>query len=142
MISNAKSFNQKTSQIYSDAEKVRKLVSNFMVDRNPAYKDENYQAIATPVPPGWKPGSRSLATPVRSLKEEIKTEQQSNELTRGRRASRNAAQTSSERESQRASTPPTAQDSENDTAESFEGNNFQQAQKKIVKELMELTDDE
>ena len=142
MISNAKQFNQKTSQIYSDAEKVRKLVSNFMVERNPAYRDQTYQAVATPIPADWEPNSKKESTRVQKVKEEAKSEPVLNDGNHGRRSSRNAAHTPSEQDSVRTSSTPAVQDVEDDGSESFEGNTFQQAQAKIVREMMNLTDEE
>lgn len=54
--------------IYEDAERLRKTASNWMVKHNPAYRDGNYVAIATPIPgeenalPG-KPIPRFASTP-------------------------------------------------------------------------------
>lgn len=55
LVSNAKETNPRHSEIFGDAERIRKAVSNLMVKHNPAYKFGNYQAIATPLPPS--PGS-------------------------------------------------------------------------------------
>ena len=143
MVSNAKSFNPKTSQIYSDAEKVRKLVSNFMVERNPAYRDPNYQAVATPVPGSWdsKP-SRNGASRAPKVSDTIKLEEPISETRSGRRSGRNPIQTpAADEDSRRASSTPAVQDAEG-AGESFEGNSFQQAQDKIVTEMMSLTDEE
>ncbi|KAG8527080.1 uncharacterized protein KY384_008509 [Bacidia gigantensis] len=143
MISNAKSFNTKASQIYSDAEKVRKLVSNFMVDRNPAYRDQTYQAVATPLPPGWESRSGIASTPREAHSNgNLKLESQATESKSGRRSGRTAAATPiAEEEIRRASSTPAVQDVEG-TGESFEGNSFQQAQEKIVTEMMGLTDED
>ena len=142
MVSNAKSYNAKTSQIYSDAEKVRKLVSNFMVERNPAYRDPTYQAVATPVPADWEPkpikNGVSRAGPV---SEAIKLEETASETRSGRRLGRTADQTPvAEEDNRRTSSTPVFQDAEG-AGESFEGNSFQQAQDKIVTEMMSLTDE-
>lgn len=146
MVSNAKSFNHKSSDIYSDAEKVRKLVSNFMTERNPAYANKNYQATATPIPSDWRPPSRRPldkshvdATPQAV---EAKKAEPINDLG-GRRSSRNVAHSPSEAETQASSTPA-IHDSAGveDTGEAFDGNTFQQAQEKIVSGMMNLTDDE
>lgn len=59
MINNAKTFNDKSSLIHMDAERLRKTASNFMVKHNPAYKDAHYSAVATPLP---EEGSRSTPT--------------------------------------------------------------------------------
>lgn len=50
MVANAKQFNERDSAIWSDAEKIRKIVSNFMMERNPGYKDRGYQVLPTPIP--------------------------------------------------------------------------------------------
>jgi hypothetical protein len=50
MVQNAKEFNATGSRIYEDAERIRKALSNFMPKHNPAYKDERYRAIPTPIP--------------------------------------------------------------------------------------------
>jgi hypothetical protein len=50
MIANAKQFNARNSEIYEDAERVRKTASNFMTKHNPAYRDPTYGAVATPIP--------------------------------------------------------------------------------------------
>lgn len=50
MVQNAKEYNATGSRIYEDAERIRKAISNFMPKHNPAYRDEEYRAIATPIP--------------------------------------------------------------------------------------------
>ncbi|KAI9818952.1 MAG: hypothetical protein M1832_004120 [Thelocarpon impressellum] len=50
MVANAKSYNEKSSEIYADAERIRKMVSNYMSKINPAYKDPSYAAFPTPLP--------------------------------------------------------------------------------------------
>ena len=51
MIINAKEYYPRNSQIYEDAERVRKATSNYMTKNNPAYQMRGYQAIPTPLPP-------------------------------------------------------------------------------------------
>ncbi|KAF2403952.1 Bromodomain-containing protein [Trichodelitschia bisporula] len=50
MVANAKNFNDKRSDLYQDAERVRKTASNWMTRHNPAYLDPTYVAVATPLP--------------------------------------------------------------------------------------------
>lgn len=51
MVTNAKEYYPRNSEVYDDAERVRKATSNYMTKNNPAYKlIPNYSAIATPVP--------------------------------------------------------------------------------------------
>ncbi|KAL1838115.1 hypothetical protein VTJ49DRAFT_3020 [Mycothermus thermophilus] len=50
MVNNAKEFYPKNSEIFEDAERVRKALSNYMVKTNPAYKlNHNYSCQAAPV---------------------------------------------------------------------------------------------
>jgi hypothetical protein len=51
MIANAKDFYSRGSQVFDDAERVRKALSNYMTKTNPAYSNRSYQAIPTPLPP-------------------------------------------------------------------------------------------
>ncbi|KAL9126219.1 MAG: hypothetical protein Q9217_004699 [Psora testacea] len=143
MISNAKSFNVKTSQIYSDVEKVRKLVSNFMTERNPAYRNQAYQAVPTPLPEGWeKRSDRGESASKQEINGDVKAEEPLSDSRNGRRSRRHATQTpAAETGSRRASSTPVIQDAEG-AGESFEGNTFQQAQDKIVTEMMNLTNND
>lgn len=51
MVMNAKEFYTKGSDVFEDAERVRKALSNYMTKTNPAYKRETgYSCIATPIP--------------------------------------------------------------------------------------------
>lgn len=50
MVQNAKDYNTSGSQIFEDAERIRKALSNFMPKHNPAYQDPDYRAIPTPIP--------------------------------------------------------------------------------------------
>ena len=68
LVNNAKAYNDKKSIIYEDAEQLRKTASNWMVKHNPAYRDGNYVAVATPIPgeenpPPGKPIPRIASTP-------------------------------------------------------------------------------
>ncbi|KAM7224385.1 Bromodomain-containing protein [Rhypophila decipiens] len=51
MVMNAKEYYHKGSDIFEDAERVRKALSNYMTKTNPAYKlIPNYSCTATPIP--------------------------------------------------------------------------------------------
>lgn len=50
MVSNAKFYNEKTSVIFADAERIRKILTSSMPKLNPAYKDPNYAPFPTPLP--------------------------------------------------------------------------------------------
>lgn len=50
MIANAKEYNTRGSEVYDDAERLRKALSNFMTKTNPAYKlIPGYVAAPTPL---------------------------------------------------------------------------------------------
>ncbi|CAM1504446.1 Fc.00g020370.m01.CDS01 [Cosmosporella sp. VM-42] len=51
MISNAKEFYPRSSTTFDDAERIRKALSNYMTKTNPAYHDRTYTAVPTPLPP-------------------------------------------------------------------------------------------
>lgn len=54
MVMNAKEYYPKNTQIFEDAERVRKATSNWMVKYNPAYKiSANYVATGIPIPPNY-----------------------------------------------------------------------------------------
>ncbi|PMB70698.1 Chromatin structure-remodeling complex subunit rsc1 [Beauveria bassiana] len=50
MISNAKEFYPRSSSVFDDAERFRKALSNYMTKNNPAYAKRGYQAFPTPLP--------------------------------------------------------------------------------------------
>lgn len=56
LVQNAKDYNDTKSQIFEDAERMRKLIFNFMKVNNPAYREEtNYSAFPTPIPAATAP---------------------------------------------------------------------------------------
>lgn len=144
MVGNAKSFNEKSSEIFSDAEKIRKALVSFMTLKNPAYKNKSYVPAPTPVPNGWQDrlgkqkalpdadgeGETDHEEPTKGIQEEhLKSR------ARVRSASANASN------SRRETSTPAVHDIDG-AGESFEGNNFQQAQEKIISEMINLKNDE
>ena len=139
MISNAKAFNEKRSQAFSDSEKIRKQLQVFMQENNPAYKDPSYVPYTTPVPEGWQ---------VKQEKPEDTQEQDAEGETDPEEAAKPPEKrtrlvtrvgSSAAGNDRRASSTPAVQDVEG-TYESFEGNTFQQAQEKIVGGIINHTD--
>lgn len=138
MILNAKSFNEKTSQVFSDAEKVRKAVSNFMVDHNPAYQSGDYKPFPTPVPDDWQD---KLADAAKEADEsDDDAEEEVEQPTRGMRT-RRASSAVNASSNARTSGTPAAYPTEG-IGESFDGDTFQKAQEKIVAEMLDLKNDE
>ena len=144
MASNAKSFNQKSSTVYSDAEKLRKSFCAWMATANPAYKDPNYSGFPTPVPEGWHEKLKQEeaeaagdldADGETDHEEEVKKE----EVRKTRRPS--TAGRSSSIDARRASSTPAVQDLV-EAGESFEGDTFQQAQEKLISEMMHIKEND
>ena len=137
MVSNAKSFNEKSSEIFSDAEKVRKFMVNFMAQHNPAYESGDYTPFATPVPHGWQ--DRLLRKQDERPDADADGETDEDDMPRTTNRSSTAAVDLSTPavEARRGSSTPAVQDAEG-AGENFEGNTFQQAQEKIMTEMINL----
>lgn len=140
MIRNAKSFNEKRSQVFSDSEKVRKILSRFMEEHNPAYKSSDYTAYTTPVPPDWQEKiQEQKVAPAQNA--QIKDDPEEEEKPTGRRTRLvTHVGSSSAANNRRASSTPAVQDADG-AYESFEGNTFQQAQEKMITEMINYKDD-
>ena len=127
MVNNAKSYNEKSSIVYADAERIRKALSNFMTKHNPAYLDPEYIAFPTPLP-GEEEGNvgetgingrvvnMDKPRPIGSIEPDL------------------APQSLNGRGS---STTPSINDG-HATTDGFEGESFQSAQEKIIAELVGL----
>ena len=61
MVTNAKEFYPKNSEVFEDAERVRKALSNYMTKTNPAYKTTpGYSCQAAPIPDDLMLGSEGF----------------------------------------------------------------------------------
>lgn len=78
MVTNAKEFYPKNSEVFEDAERVRKALSNYMTKTNPAYKlIPGYSCQATPIPSDLKPEPEVAALTARIARaESTETEKQ------------------------------------------------------------------
>ena len=138
MVSNAKSFNEKSSELFSDAEKIRKLVVAFMTKNNPAYETRDYAPFSTPVPPGWR---ERLQLEANDLDADGETDPDEPADTTGLSPTATGAYHNILPNDRRETSTPVVQDAEG-AGESFEGNSFQQAQEKILTEMINLKNDE
>jgi hypothetical protein len=132
MVQNAKDYNDTKSEIYEDAERIRKHVYNYMKAHNPAYiADPNYASFATPIPKpserrpngissGHDANARASATPSRPTKSK--------------------APSSSEPPDRKSSVAANAK--EEDGEVNFNGLSFQEAQFAIIDTLLKTTDEE
>lgn len=146
MVSNAKSYNEKSSELFSDAEKIRKLVVSFMSQNNPAYETGTYTPYSTPVPPDWRAHLQPLeeshdldADGETDPDEAVDPADPADPIDHHYSGHESfSAPAPNER---RESSTPAVQDAEG-AGESFEGNTFQQAQEKILTEMINLKNDE
>ncbi|KAL6829622.1 Bromodomain-containing protein [Trichoderma afarasin] len=161
MIANAKDYYSRGSQVFDDAERVRKALSNYMTKTNPAYSNRSYQAVPTPLPP--ENGDEEEGNDEEEEEEEGEEdaegedaeadedaegededaegeeEPEEDEEPRSRRKAiilkRSRTRRSSNNESSRARSPPSRPDHQYENVP-YKGLTFQQAQEKIVEELL------
>lgn len=139
MVSNAKSFNEKSSELFSDAEKIRKLVVSYMSQNNPAYETGTYAPFSTPVPVDWR---ERLQAEGESHDLDAEGETDPEEVDDAIRSFNVVEATPATAPNERReSSTPAVQDAEG-AGEGFEGNTFQQAQEKILTEMVNLRNDE
>jgi hypothetical protein len=147
MINNAKSYNDPKSEIYEDAERIRKLVYNYMKQHNPQYaQDPNYTSFPTPIP---QTNGHAARETVESGQREVLTR----DGEKGR-SSAPAVKTSEPLSDRKESVAPSAAtgDADGDDGDEdgyaggdaldFSGMTFQEAQQKMVSFLLNYTDEE
>ncbi|CAL3972432.1 hypothetical protein PZA11_004449 [Diplocarpon coronariae] len=136
MISNAKEYNAKGSEIYEDSERLRKALSNYMTKHNPAYKlIDGYKPTPTPLPVPAEPSYDGVSE--EEVPGEVDKEVQiSTKKARGRPPKNS--------QHQRTSVSPALTNIAYSTDE-YQGLSFQEAQEKFVEDLItqkEFPDDD
>ncbi|CAK4031382.1 RSC complex [Lecanosticta acicola] len=142
MIQNAKDFNMPKSEVYEDAERIRKLVYNFMKVHNPQYQlDPTYSSFPTPIPTTTP--RLTLTNGAAREHEAVKPEPKSREASTKPRPS-TAPKNSEPPSDRKSSVAPSAATGDVGDGEDmdFTGKSFQKAQMMIIDELMGYTDDE
>ncbi|KAG8425531.1 hypothetical protein J3458_002220 [Metarhizium acridum] len=168
MIANAKEFYPRSSAVFEDAERVRKALSNYMTKTNPAYQTRTYQAVPTPLPPEdgeeveeeeeeGDEDAEGEEEPAQEQEDEDGEEEEEEgeegegddeepasrrrsiilKRSRGRPSRNSTSHTNSPRRARPAGRP----DQEYKNVP-FKGLNFQQAQEKIVEELLRYKEPE
>jgi len=130
MVNNAKAYNENGSEVYMDAERIRKMTSNFMVKANPAYKDANYVAFATPLPTGADASSAKI---VLKTADAVKPAPPPPVV---RRSVSTAAVTEKKEIAKGQDTVKKDED------ESYEGKSFQEAQEMLIEQIIKHKDDQ
>ncbi|MCJ1310899.1 hypothetical protein MMC25_004567 [Agyrium rufum] len=155
LIANAKSFYARSSDEFSDAEKVRKMVTSHMAKLNPAYHDgSGYQSFPTPIPETESSVDEEEGEEDEEDEEidqdaegETDPEEEEEEVVISKPtltlhlSVKNKDKDKEKAADRRASSTPAIQLSADDT-EGFEGLTFQKAQEKLVGELLQLKNDE
>ncbi|KAK5128614.1 hypothetical protein LTR08_004043 [Meristemomyces frigidus] len=145
LVQNAKDYNAPKSDIYEDADRVRKLVYNFMKVHNPQYTaDPSYTSFPTPIPlENGAPVENGLHEDEDAEGEEPQARQSSERPKRS-----TAPQTSAASSDRKASVAPSATTGEGEDGGQtggdldFTGLAFQEAQQKMVSHLLHYTDEE
>ncbi|KAI9850245.1 MAG: hypothetical protein M1838_005971 [Thelocarpon superellum] len=155
MVANAKSYNERSSEIFADAERIRKMVSHFMSKNNPAYKDPNYTAFPTPLPGEGDGEATNAGTPVPADPPATKTVEEAPKPkvekevapSRGRslraNSSAQASAPANETNGQAATpaaTTATATPTASDVESVYRGKSFQFAQEQIITDMINLKD--
>ena len=146
LVQNAKDYNAPKSDIYEDAERVRKLVYNYMKTHNPEYsEDPSYVSFPTPI----MLANGEIVENGSYEGEDVKGEDEPQARQSSERPKRSTVPQTSEAPSDRkASVAPTATtgDGEDDAQMGgdldFTGLGFQEAQQKMVSHLLHYTDEE
>ncbi|KUJ24337.1 Bromodomain-containing protein-like protein [Mollisia scopiformis] len=129
MISNAKEYNERGSEIYDDSERLRKALSNFMTRHNPAYKTPGYVALPVPIQSTSHidgPASDNEADAEGEPDPEVEAP-----VVVKRKPSRPVKNV----QAQRSSATPALSENQY-VGVGFEGLNFQQAQEKIIEDMI------
>lgn len=142
MVSNAKDWFHKDSSAHGDAERVRKAISNYMTKNNPAYLIRGYQAVATPLPAddGANGGAADDGEDGDDQAEDEEGEDESGPRKRSiilkrrapGRSARNSLATPQETPRKVTTTKPDHQYED----VPYKGLGFQEAQEKIVEEML------
>ena len=133
MVSNAKQYNDDSSEVFADAERVRKLLHNWMKIHNPAYKDPEYVPFPTPIPGGG-------ATPIQTNGKASETPDVDVEEEGSK--PRRPTITLSKRRTSEAQPAASIEGKSRVSDDSFEGKSFGQVQEQIVEEFIEWRDEE
>ena len=136
LIQNAKEYNEKGSEIYDDAERLRKALSNFMNKNNPGYKLSNGYKVEPVAIPTELDGAGSDVNAEGELDSDDEAEA---EGLHGRRRPGRPLK-NSQAHAQRLSMTPAVSESRYDGV-SFSGLTFQQAQEKIVADMIRYKED-
>ncbi|KAK3073870.1 hypothetical protein LTR53_004169 [Teratosphaeriaceae sp. CCFEE 6253] len=149
MVQNAKDYNAPKSDIYEDAERIRKLVFNFMKQHNSQYaQDPDYTSFPTPIP-HTNGGPVQDGTHSDDDEDELQSDPVMKENDKRRASTAPATKASEAPSDRKESMAPSATTGDEDggyggggEALDLAGTSFQEAQLKIITYLIHYTDEE
>lgn len=131
MVQNAKDYNTAGSDVYEDAERIRKLAYNFMKNNNPEYANNpDYVSFPTPLPNGATSSGR------------LSSKENSDSI--GKKARRSTGMTDFEHPEAKPDASALIKATNggaHPVAQDFTGKTFQQAQELLITSLLEHVDD-
>lgn len=132
MTQNAKDYNVRGSEVFEDAERMRKALSNLMREHNPAYKlIPNYNVVPTPIP-----GEEDEASDdIEDEDDEEEDDDDDEEDDEPAPATKRRGRPPKNPQAQRLSATPALSDYHY-AGVGFEGLTFQKAQEKIVEDAI------
>lgn len=141
LIVNAKEYNERASEIFADAERIRKMLSNFMREHNPAYQNPEYQAVPTPVPREEPHGTlQADSIEDHPVKEAVAAEPREKQTGSPEKPLREGAKHEDSQtpiaEARGAPSGPAPETTD------FKGMTFQQAQDQLIQEFIKYKHDE
>ena len=141
LIINAKSYNARNSDIFSNAEKLRKMLATHMNRINPAYHDgSGYMPFPTPIPEK-KENETVEASHSKEDENDIDADGETDPEESAEKHQPSATSIVDDPLLRRATSTPAVQENV-DAEKGFDGLTFQEAQDKIVGELIQRKDDE
>lgn len=156
LVQNAKEYNERESLIHKDAERIRKIVATWMLKHNPAYNDPKYVAYPTPIPVDIPRSELADA----AAGDDTHAEGESDQELAATDATASATPMSEtpgprrkpgrpfknppapELETQRQASSISGADHSIKLGGSFDGLTFQEAQEKILEEMVNYKEDE
>lgn len=137
MTQNAKDYNVRGSEVFEDAERMRKALSNLMREHNPAYKlVPNYTVVPTPIPGEEDEVSDDIdEEEEEEEEEEDDDEDDDDDDDEPAPATKRRGRPPKNPQAQRSSATPALSDYHY-AGVGFEGLTFQKAQEKIVEDAI------
>lgn len=138
LVANAKAYNETDSEVWDDAERLRKIISNFMRKHNPAYQDPKYVAFPTPIPGDDQDEGEAIQNTAHDYSLNNGTPAVAASITPSQPPAADGRHNGSGNMSAASSSSPRPREG----VSRLVGKTFQEAQEAIIAEMIALQDDE